>query len=355
MIRILLVDDEREEREGIAFLIERYKYPLKVSYATNGKEALEYIYRNEVDILFTDVKMPVMNGLELAKLVNNYNPDIKIIIFSAYGEFEYAKQALEANAVSYLLKPIELDEFQALMEQVIRTIDAEKEEERSRLEKDKYHFNNLLYKAFTMAKANEYEKEQIQNYLFGASGGANVLIHVEFMDHYFDAHEEEFLQYARMYLGEGWNYIELYPNEAVLILRNPKLLQRKELAEQLGKLFRDIYRNERQDNQSMVIVSKKIHSLSELFEQQEKILRIQEESFGYNNKIVWVDDEYYQIERYDTDMEVLNKELLEAVETLDAELIRDGEPSSDRSHFQSAEFQNPAAEGICRRGEQREF
>ena len=130
MFRIVLVDDEREEREGIAYLIGKYGYPLQITYAGNGKEALNYIYHHEVDILFTDVKMPVMDGLELAKLVYEYDPEIKIIIFSAYGEFEYAKQALEANAVSYLLKPIELDEFQKLMTNVLHTITAEKEEKR---------------------------------------------------------------------------------------------------------------------------------------------------------------------------------------------------------------------------------
>ena len=63
-----------------------------------------------MDILFTDVKMPYKDGLELAKETFQFNPGIRIVIFSAYGEFEYAKRAMEANAVDYLLKPIELDE-----------------------------------------------------------------------------------------------------------------------------------------------------------------------------------------------------------------------------------------------------
>ena len=96
--------------------------------ASNGAEAARYIRSHEVDILFTDVKMPVMNGLDLAKEVNEFDPRIQIIIFSAYGEFEYAKQALEANAVSYLLKPIELDEFRRLMDDVIDTVNQRKEQ-----------------------------------------------------------------------------------------------------------------------------------------------------------------------------------------------------------------------------------
>ena len=87
-MRILLVDDEREEREGISFLIEKFHYPLEIFQASSGKEALDILEKNKIDILFTDVKMPVMSGLELAKRVREKDKDIKIIIFSAYAEFE---------------------------------------------------------------------------------------------------------------------------------------------------------------------------------------------------------------------------------------------------------------------------
>ena len=59
-MKILLVDDEREEREGISWLIKKYKYPLEIVQAANGKEALQCIEKYKIDILFTDVKMPVI-------------------------------------------------------------------------------------------------------------------------------------------------------------------------------------------------------------------------------------------------------------------------------------------------------
>ena len=322
MIKILLVDDEREEREGIAFLIEKYKYPLKIICATNGKEALEYIRQNHVDILFTDVKMPVMDGLDLAEAVYQYDPDIKIIIFSAYGEFEYAKKALEANAVSYLLKPIELDEFQSLMENVISSIRLEKEEKKFQRENEEYHFNNLLYKVFVMAQANTYEKERIQDYLFEDKNKENILIHVEFMNNYFDSHGEAFVQYANMYLKSELNCVELCPNEAYLVLKHHSACLRKELSEQLRKFARDIHKDILSDNPFTIIVSGVIGSLEELFEQREKIILIQRDAFGYHNEIIWVDDYYNNIEHYDVDIETFKKELLIAIDTLDIELIR---------------------------------
>ena len=119
MLQILLVDDEASECRGVRFLIDKFKFPLAVSEASNGKLALEHVRKHHVDILFTDIQMPYMDGLELARQVHLLYPEIKTIIFSAYGEFEYAKKALQANVVNYLLKPIEVDEFKNVMQAVI--------------------------------------------------------------------------------------------------------------------------------------------------------------------------------------------------------------------------------------------
>ena len=75
-MKILLVDDERTEREGIRFLIEKFQFELEVAEAANGKLAMEYLQKyQDVDILLTDVKMPYMDGLQLAKYAKENRPD----------------------------------------------------------------------------------------------------------------------------------------------------------------------------------------------------------------------------------------------------------------------------------------
>ena len=69
MITILIVDDEKLERRGIRFLLKREEGEFQILEATNGKDALGVLESNHVDILFSDVKMPYMNGLELTKAV----------------------------------------------------------------------------------------------------------------------------------------------------------------------------------------------------------------------------------------------------------------------------------------------
>ena len=164
-MKILLVDDERTEREGIRFLIEKFQFELEVAEAANGKLAMEYLQKyQDVDILLTDVKMPYMDGLQLAKYAKENRPDVIIIIFSAYSEFDYAKKACEVSAVNYLLKPIEVEEFKQVMEHVIalcRQKKQWKEQKENLLVADK---KLLLYRLFNTKESVTEIVEKLQEY-----------------------------------------------------------------------------------------------------------------------------------------------------------------------------------------------
>ena len=95
MLTILIVDDEKLERRGIRFLLEREhgNEEFHILEAANGRAACDLLKRQDVDLLFTDIKMPFMDGLELAAHARELRPQIETVIFSGYGEFEYARQA----------------------------------------------------------------------------------------------------------------------------------------------------------------------------------------------------------------------------------------------------------------------
>ena len=84
MTRVLIVDDERVERNGIKFLLKKMELPLMIHEASNGKEALEFLTKTEddIDIIFTDIKMPFIDGIELIKELHTLEKEYKIIIFS---------------------------------------------------------------------------------------------------------------------------------------------------------------------------------------------------------------------------------------------------------------------------------
>ena len=122
MLTILIVDDEKLERNGIKFLLKREKEEFRILEAANGKDALGVLASNHVDILFSDVKMPYMSGLELVCQVREKDRNMEIVIFSGYNDFSYAREALRYGVVDYVLKPVDPEEFSKTLSRVIENI-----------------------------------------------------------------------------------------------------------------------------------------------------------------------------------------------------------------------------------------
>lgn len=118
MYRTLVVDDEPKHRKSLINIIKQFRPDYNINGAKNGQEALEVILSNDIDILITDVKMPIMDGLELTKRVMALKKDIKVIILSAYAHFEYAQKAIALGAFDYLLKPIDSEGIAVMLGKV---------------------------------------------------------------------------------------------------------------------------------------------------------------------------------------------------------------------------------------------
>ncbi|MBN2604678.1 MAG: response regulator [Bacilli bacterium] len=112
--RMILVDDEDDVRGRIVTKIKDESGFSVVGKAGNGYDALELIEKYQPHIVLTDIKMPFIDGIELARIIRRDYPTTKVAFISGYDEFDYARQAIELNVVSYLMKPItseELDKF----------------------------------------------------------------------------------------------------------------------------------------------------------------------------------------------------------------------------------------------------
>lgn len=116
---ILIVDDETAIKKGLAMLIQR-SFPNCVidGTASDGAEAIEIIQQSPPDIVITDIKMPVCNGLELSRYLHENYPDIKIIMLTGFADFEYAQTAIKYRVSDYLLKPTSKDKLVAAITKI---------------------------------------------------------------------------------------------------------------------------------------------------------------------------------------------------------------------------------------------
>ncbi|MCP4747187.1 MAG: sigma-54-dependent Fis family transcriptional regulator [Desulfobacteraceae bacterium] len=138
--RILFVDDDKD----ILMMVEQYLQMQKYNISTvnSGLKALDMVKDQQIDIIFTDYKMPEFNGLELLAAVKQYKPEIEVIIVTGYGSMESAVQAMKFGSYDYLQKPFKLDHLKLIIDRIIEEKKVQDKEalirKRSR-ERYKYH------------------------------------------------------------------------------------------------------------------------------------------------------------------------------------------------------------------------
>lgn len=124
MYRLLIVDDEEIEREGMAQFIDWAQYDVELAgTAWNGVEGLEKIQSLKPDIVLTDIKMPVMDGIELIRRAKKERLDVEFVVLSGYGEFEFTSQAMEQGVRHYLLKPCDEEQIITVLDKVKQELD----------------------------------------------------------------------------------------------------------------------------------------------------------------------------------------------------------------------------------------
>jgi two-component system response regulator YesN len=104
-VNIILVDDEAQIRRWLEILLAQTELPISlIASCSNGKEALDICRKQEIDIVVTDIKMPVMDGIALIRSLKEERSSVQCLILSSYGEFHYASEAIKAGATDYMLK-----------------------------------------------------------------------------------------------------------------------------------------------------------------------------------------------------------------------------------------------------------
>lgn len=123
----MIVEDEALERKALKFLLKKF-FPDCIEViceASNGRDAVENANLYKPDLVFIDIRMPIMDGIEASKIIKKNNPGTEFIIVTAYNDFDYAKQAISIGVNEYLLKPCSNEEFKEAINKVIDKIETE--------------------------------------------------------------------------------------------------------------------------------------------------------------------------------------------------------------------------------------
>ena len=127
--KLLIVDDERIIREGL-LSFKWQELGFSASYAaSDGEEAIKFLEKEKVDVVLTDIKMPVVDGLKLCEYIREKYPECEIVILTGYKDFDYAKKAISSGVFEYLLKPVDIDEINRVFTSLKAILDKRKIQE----------------------------------------------------------------------------------------------------------------------------------------------------------------------------------------------------------------------------------
>ena len=145
MNTLLVVEDEKLIRQGIVAMIRRSSVPVEeILECRNGEEALEILRKQRVDVMFTDIRMPKMDGLTLVNKMEELSQKPVVIVLSGYDEFSYAVEMMKHGVRDYILKPIKRETIEQLLENLERELSETRETEE---EEERCFLNQLRYLA----------------------------------------------------------------------------------------------------------------------------------------------------------------------------------------------------------------
>lgn len=162
MYKVFILDDEPLILEGLKNIINWESYNIKIcGQSTSSVKALQQLQTINADILITDIRMPKLSGLELISKLTLCKPNMHFIILSGFNDFKYVKEAITLGVDNYLLKPINISELQATIENTILKIEHEIENN-TIIENNKEIFkNNIFYRWVTNKIDNVSLKERL--------------------------------------------------------------------------------------------------------------------------------------------------------------------------------------------------
>lgn len=300
MIKILIVDDEGIERRGVKFLLKHIDEEFDICEASNGMDALECLKSENVDILFTDIKMPFMDGMDLIKEVKNNSLKCKIVIFSGYEEFEYAKFATKMGVINYILKPVDPEEFKSTIIKIINEIKAEKLAEEKNNKNMSFLKEHLLYSLVYGASVKELVDKAEGLLDLSFINDYKRLVLIEFAQDFFGVKEYDIEEIIRNKVNIDFQYLNLNSRESLLFLIGSN--DHKDIKE-IGMEIYHIIKEECMTN-CFIGIGRELDKTEDISSSYERIELLIEKRFYNTDEYIFSDEDFsdsHVISKDDTD------------------------------------------------------
>ena len=169
LYKVVIVEDEFIARKGLVETIDWARINCEIVFAAkNGKLALDYILDHSVDLVITDIKMPVMDGLSLIEnVIKTKDDNILFIVLTAFSEFEYAQKAIEMGVINYILKPFKVNTLITSVEKAIKNIEKNNIIEKKVYKENKFEIKNkdIMDKIITINDISDITMRKVVQYL----------------------------------------------------------------------------------------------------------------------------------------------------------------------------------------------
>lgn len=256
MYKVVIADDEKIIREGLEQLVDWNLFDFEVvGVFEDGNSLIEYMKRNPVDVIITDIKMPNGTGLDVAGYCYEKRIKCQVVLISAYQEFELAKSALKYGVREYLLKPLDMDAIEELMEKLKVQLDEEKYKTALYFESENEFLSNLI---LGILNDQDLVRDRIRFFYPDIDPDACVCALVNLSIEGYERFSNEQWHYERQQFGDALDnfcgvvgkdtiFRVVYKSKSdirlLLLMKNTVTLEgtEKALCEQQMELFRSIF------------------------------------------------------------------------------------------------------------------
>ncbi len=169
MQTLLIVEDEKLIRQGIRVMVQRSGVPVEnIIECGNGLMALEVLKSQKVDVMFTDIRMPKMDGIELVKAMQELPHQPLTVAISGYDDFSYAVEMMRGGVSEYLLKPVDRESLKTILEKLEQEVEAAHEEEQRKDKSDRERLRRIMESEEMSDTEREAIGERLEGLLFSS-------------------------------------------------------------------------------------------------------------------------------------------------------------------------------------------